>query len=76
MHGMCGTVGVHHMGLQEEHVTNQPAVETEVGRLQRSGRDVSTIPTVLSEWLASVMPGGIRPTVSVESGIVLANEGS
>lgn len=66
---MYGTVGVHHMGLQEEHVTNQPAVETEVGRLQRSGRDVSTIPTVLSEWLSSVMPGGVRPTVSVESGV-------
>jgi len=50
-------------------MTNQPTVETEVGRLQRSGRDVSTIPAVLSQWLSTVMPGGVTPDVTVESGI-------
>jgi aminoglycoside phosphotransferase (APT) family kinase protein len=42
-------------------------VETDVGRLQRSGRDVSTIPAVLSEWLATVT--GTAPEVTVESGV-------
>ena len=50
-------------------MTNQPAVETDVERLQRSGRDVSTVPAVLSEWLSTVMPSGVKPEVTVESGI-------
>lgn len=50
-------------------MTNQPAVETDVGKLQRSGRDVSTIPAVLSEWLSTVLPGGVKPEVTVESGV-------
>ncbi len=50
-------------------MTNQPNVETDVGRLQRSGRDVSTVPAVLSEWLSTVMPGGVKPEVTVESGV-------
>jgi aminoglycoside phosphotransferase (APT) family kinase protein len=44
-----------------------PSVD--VGRLQRSGRDLSTIPELLPGWLSGVMPGGVRPTVSVESGV-------
>ena len=50
-------------------MTNRPTVETDVGKLQRSGRDVSTIPTVLSEWLSTVLPGGVKPEVTVESGV-------
>ncbi|MCV7173658.1 phosphotransferase family protein [Mycobacterium manitobense] len=46
----------------------EPAVE-DVGRLQRSGRDTSTLPDVLSQWLATVLPGGVAPHVTVESGI-------
>ncbi|MEX0579480.1 MAG: phosphotransferase family protein [Mycobacterium sp.] len=44
-----------------------PSVD--VGRLQRSGRDLSTIPELLPGWLSGVMPAGVRPTVSVESGV-------
>ncbi len=50
-------------------MTNQPSVETDLDRLQRSGRDVSTVPALLSEWLSTVMPGGVTPDVTVESGI-------
>ena len=39
-------------------MTNQPNVEIEVDHMQRSGRDISTVPALLSEWLATVMPGG------------------
>ena len=50
-------------------MTNQPNVETEIDRIQRSGRDVSTVPALLSEWLSTVMPGGVKPEVTVESGV-------
>jgi len=50
-------------------VPDQPPIDTEIGHIQRSGRDVSTIPAVLSNWLSTVMPGGIKPEVTVESGI-------
>ncbi|HRD14502.1 MAG TPA: phosphotransferase family protein, partial [Mycobacterium sp.] len=50
-------------------MTNQPNVEIEVDHMQRSGRDISTVPALLSEWLATVMPGGVKPEVTVESGI-------
>ncbi|CAN5440200.1 phosphotransferase family protein [soil metagenome] len=49
-------------------MATEPAVE-DVGRLQRSSRDVTTLPKVLSDWLSTVMPGGITPEVTVESGI-------
>lgn len=49
-------------------MSTEPAVE-DVGRLQRSSRDITTLPTVLADWLSTVMPGGIRPEVTVESGI-------
>ncbi|MGV1087684.1 MAG: phosphotransferase family protein [Mycobacterium sp.] len=48
-------------------MTNQPNVETDVQRLQRSGRDTSTLPAVLSEWLATQI--GVAPEVTVESGV-------
>lgn len=47
---------------------SDPAVE-DVGRLQRSSRDVTTLPTVLADWLATVLPGGVTPEVTVESGV-------
>ncbi len=46
----------------------EPAVE-DVSRLQHSSRDVSTLPDVMSRWLSTVMPGGITPQVTVESGV-------
>lgn len=49
-------------------MAHEPAVE-EVSRLQRASRDVTTLPAILSQWLAGVMPGGVTPAVTVESGI-------
>lgn len=49
-------------------MANEPAVE-DVSRLQRSARDITTLPSVMSQWLATVMPGGPTPEVTVESGI-------
>ncbi|MDT5391255.1 MAG: hypothetical protein QOE04_4896 [Mycobacterium sp.] len=37
--------------------------------MQRSSRDVATLPGVMSAWLSTVMPGGTAPEVTVESGI-------
>ena len=42
---------------------------SEVDHLQRSSRDVTSLPGVLSAWLAGLMPDGITPDVTVESGI-------
>jgi aminoglycoside phosphotransferase (APT) family kinase protein len=49
-------------------MADQPAVE-EVDRLQRSSRDVTALPGVFAEWLATVLPGGVTPEVTIESGI-------
>ena len=49
-------------------MATEPAVE-DVGRLQRSARDISTLPDVMSQWLSTVMPGGVTPQVTVESGV-------
>ncbi|OBJ48453.1 phosphotransferase family protein, partial [Mycobacterium sp. 1423905.2] len=49
-------------------MSHEPAVE-DVGRLQRSSRDVTTLPALLSRWLATVLPGAATPEVLVESGI-------
>lgn len=50
----------------------EPSGETRsvenIDRLQRSSRDVSTVPAILSQWLATQMDG-VRPEVTVESGI-------
>lgn len=49
-------------------MANEPAVE-DVSRLQRSNRDTSTLPQVLSQWLATVQPDRPAPQVTVESGV-------
>jgi len=49
-------------------LATEPAVE-DVGRLQRSARDISTLPGVMSQWLSTVIPGGTTPQVTVESGV-------
>ena len=48
---------------------SEPAVTTDLTRIQRSGRDTSTLPAVLSQWLSTVMPSGIAPEVTIESGV-------
>jgi aminoglycoside phosphotransferase (APT) family kinase protein len=47
---------------------SEPAVE-DVDRLQHSSRDVSTLPGLMSQWLSTVMPGGVTPEITVESGV-------
>jgi aminoglycoside phosphotransferase (APT) family kinase protein len=47
---------------------SEPAVE-DISRLQHSSRDVSTLPGVMSSWLSTVMPGGVTPAITVESGV-------
>jgi aminoglycoside phosphotransferase (APT) family kinase protein len=49
-------------------VATEPAVE-EISRLQHSSRDVTTLPSVMSQWLSTVMPGGVTPDVTIESGV-------
>lgn len=49
-------------------MANEPVLD-KVDRLQRSSRDVSTLPGVMSRWLATVLPGGATPEVTVESGV-------
>lgn len=46
----------------------EPAVDN-VDHLQRSSRDVKTLPTVMSKWLSTVLPDGATPEVTVESGV-------
>jgi aminoglycoside phosphotransferase (APT) family kinase protein len=38
-------------------------------KLQRSSRDVTTLPDRLASWLSTVLPGGAVPDITVESGI-------
>ncbi len=46
----------------------EPAVE-DISRLEHSSRDLSTLPAVMSQWLSTVMPGGVAPDITVESGV-------
>ncbi|MBV9513759.1 MAG: phosphotransferase family protein [Mycobacteriaceae bacterium] len=46
----------------------EPALD-DVSRLQHSSRDTTTLPEVMSRWLATVLPGGSTPQVTVESGV-------
>ncbi|HEY0228198.1 MAG TPA: phosphotransferase family protein [Mycobacterium sp.] len=46
----------------------EPAVDN-VDHLQRSSRDVTTLPAVMSKWLSTVLPDGAAPEVTVESGV-------
>jgi aminoglycoside phosphotransferase (APT) family kinase protein len=48
-------------------VTNEPAVE-DVGRLQRSSRDMTNVPVRLSQWLSTLLDGA-DPEITVESGV-------
>jgi aminoglycoside phosphotransferase (APT) family kinase protein len=49
-------------------VAGEPAVD-DVSRLQHSSRDTSTLPEIMSRWLSTVLPGGVTPEVTVESGV-------
>ena len=49
-------------------MSNDPVLD-KVDRLQRSSRDVTTLPAVMSQWLSTVLPGGAKPDVTVESGV-------
>jgi aminoglycoside phosphotransferase (APT) family kinase protein len=49
-------------------VANEPVLD-KVERLQRSSRDVTTLPAVMSQWLSTVLPGGATPQINIESGI-------
>jgi aminoglycoside phosphotransferase (APT) family kinase protein len=37
--------------------------------MQRSSRDTTALPAVFSKWLSTVMPGGVAPEVTVDSGV-------
>ena len=50
-------------------MTNRPTVNTELTHVQRSGRDTGAMPAALSRWLSTVMPAGIAPAVTVDSGV-------
>lgn len=47
---------------------HEPVLD-QVDKLQRSSRDVTTLPTVMSKWLSTVLPGAAAPEITVESGI-------
>nr|WP_128618792.1 phosphotransferase family protein [Mycobacterium lepraemurium] len=49
-------------------MATEPAVDN-VDRLQRSSRNVTTVPAVMSRWLSTVLPDGAEPEVTVESGV-------
>lgn len=48
-------------------MADEPAVE-EVGRLQRSSRDMANVPESLSRWLSGFL-GGATPEITVDSGV-------
>lgn len=49
-------------------MANEPVLD-KVDRLQRSSRDITTLPAVMSNWLSTVLPAGAAPEVTVESGV-------
>ena len=49
-------------------MASEPTLD-EVSRLQHSSRDTSTVPDLISRWLATRLPGGVTPRVTVESGV-------
>jgi aminoglycoside phosphotransferase (APT) family kinase protein len=49
-------------------VPTEPTLD-EVSRLQHSSRDTSTLPETISTWMSTVLPGGVKPQVTVESGV-------
>ena len=50
-------------------MADQPTVEQDVGRIRRSSRDLTTLPTVMARWLSTRLPGGVAPQITVESGV-------
>src|ERR1700738_3020589 len=54
--------------MKEAPVANEPVLD-KVDRLQRSSRDVTALPAVMSQWLSTVLPDGATPEVTVESGV-------
>jgi aminoglycoside phosphotransferase (APT) family kinase protein len=38
-------------------------------KMQRSSRDASTLPTRLADWLATLLPAGANPVVTMHSGV-------
>jgi aminoglycoside phosphotransferase (APT) family kinase protein len=54
--------------MEMKPMATEPAIE-DGARLQRSSRDLSTLPEVLARWLATVLPGGAVPHVIVENGV-------
>ncbi len=53
--------------MANKPMSDTPRVETDVGRLQRSARDVSSIPGLISGWLEPLL--GAEPEITVESGV-------
>ncbi|BBZ38011.1 phosphotransferase family protein [Mycobacterium conspicuum] len=49
-------------------MASEPTLDN-VEKLQRSSRDVTTLPAVMSKWLSTQLPGGAIPEVTVESGV-------
>ncbi|MCT7661028.1 phosphotransferase family protein [Mycobacterium deserti] len=49
-------------------MASEPAVE-DVSRLEHSSRDLSKLPEVMARWLSTVLPGGVTPEITVESGV-------
>ncbi len=49
-------------------MATEPVLD-KVDHLQRSSRDVSALPKVMSQWLSTVLPGGATPEVTVQSGV-------
>ncbi|CAJ1507271.1 phosphotransferase family protein [[Mycobacterium] burgundiense] len=54
--------------MANEPTTDSVTVEN-VDRLQRSSRDVTELPKLLSQWLSRVTNGALSPEITVESGI-------
>jgi aminoglycoside phosphotransferase (APT) family kinase protein len=50
-------------------VTTEPHIEPDVTRVQTSSRDISTLPTTMARWLSTVLPNGVVPEVTLDSGV-------
>lgn len=50
-------------------MADRPTVETDVSRMQRSSRDTTAVPAAMAQWLSTLLPGGVRPEVTVEAGV-------
>ncbi len=48
-------------------MTDQPQIDRDIERIQRSGRDTASVPALLAEWLSTQI--GQTPEVTLESGV-------